>query len=797
MSMIKVENRESAHVSSRVKDLSQVPNRVEYTALLSCITPITKLKPIEGTELYEPILIRDTASLIANFGDPRIDPEKYIDLYTIMQIVGNGGTCYVAKVPSGKTGEYALSFVADQEIKAVTTLISLTADVNDTTNTIFKADNVNNKYLITSLSSSGSEDEDPEDPNGYGNGVSTTDDFSTTSNSDEQQDDNSTVTPTQSATVEVYTSDQYTYTCTPKDDGTFTLTVKMNEAISADQLNAEVVVDPNWGSEPINLVQDGSDNKKWKSKAPTKRKYIINEIKETNDNLASLKYTYSWSGSDENYTLNVTFDSDSAVTNPEITQKARMEHSVLAHSSMSDKIVIESHVIQAKPTSLKAFYLTVDLKTSEGSTLESAKVKLEKTTTNKGIVNSLNSVLGAYVQFELADASTESAAEIVEDGKNSIVKAILDKYAPYDGNARKNIQTDDLSQELDAAVVLSKPSFEVTLDNYKDTIELYADKKYVGCLMSDMVAPISKSDNNGKTIVVAPSQEDRRALHYYLKQVACERKDTTVLLSAPYCEDDVNNAPYELNEVCDWVAARGKYNQLWDYGQTNTTDYAEQSFYLEMYWSWLDMSCTKIENGKAKSVHVKVAPAGLVVNNVLTSYRERGVSYPVAGDQYGTLPSSCTILKNPKTKLERDQLIQYRINPIWDTGTRGVQIYGNDTLNAGYTDLNAAHIARTLVYIRSQIDEYTETLKFLINSQILWDQWKNYVSSQILDPLVSINALASYDVKMGEDTTTREEISNRSINGIVSLIFFQSAEQFHLDFVIFSSSTTMEEALGQ
>jgi hypothetical protein len=794
--MIKVENRESAHVSSRVKDLSQVPNVASFNALLSCITPITKLKPIEGTELYEPILIRDTASLIANFGDPRIDPEKYIDLYTIMQIVGNGGTCYVAKVPSGKTGEYALSFVADPEIdKSEESPIALNAEDNGNgiTHTVFKKD-VNNKYLITSLSSAGSEDEDPDESDDYGNGVSTTTEFPTTSDSEEPQDDNSNVTPTQSATVEVYTSDQYTYTCTPKDDGTFTLTVTMNEAISADQLNAEVVVDPNWGSEPITLEKKSNDNARvWRSTTTTKRTYVINKINV--ENQSDLGYTYSWSGSDENYTLTVTFDADVNAT-PVITQKARMEHSVLAHSSMSDEIVIESHVIQAKPTSLKAFYLTVALKTSEGSTLESAKVKLEKTTTNKGIVNSLNSVLGAYVQFELADASTESAAEIVEDGKNSIVKAILDKYAPYNGNTRNDIQTDDLSQELDAAVVLSKPTFEVTLDNYKNTIELYADKKYVGCLMSDMVAPVSKYEN-GKTTVVAPSQEDRRALHYYLKQVACERKDTTVLLSAPYCEDDKNNTPFELDEVCDWVAARGKYNQLWDYGQTNTTDYAEQSFYLEMYWSWLDMSCTKIENGKAKSVHVKVAPAGLVVNNVLTSYRERGVSYPVAGDQYGTLPSSCTILKNPKTKLERDQLIQYRINPIWDTGTRGVQIYGNDTLNAGYTDLNAAHIARTLVYIRSQIDEYTETLKFLINSQILWDTWRNFVSSQILEPLVSINALASYDVAMGEDTTTRAEISDRRINGRVSVIFYQACEVFNLDFVVYSSSTTMEEALGQ
>jgi len=213
-----------------------------------------------------------------------------------------------------------------------------------------------------------------------------------------------------------------------------------------------------------------------------------------------------------------------------------------------------------------------------------------------------------------------------------------------------------------------------------------------------------------------------------------------------------------------------------------------------MYYSWLSMQCTKIESGKAKSVRVKVAPSNLVINNVLTSYRERGVQYPVAGDQYGVLPETCIILQNPKTKAERDQLIQYRINPIYDTGTRGIQIFGNDTLNAGYTDLNAAHIARTLVYIRSTIDEYTEKLKFSINSMILWDTWKNYVSQYILEPLKSSNALSEYLVEMGTDTTSAAEIANRMIKGNISLIFYQSAEIFDLSYIVYSSATTIEEA---
>ena len=182
----------------------------------------------------------------------------------------------------------------------------------------------------------------------------------------------------------------------------------------------------------------------------------------------------------------------------------------------------------------------------------------------------------------------------------------------------------------------------------------------------------------------------------------------------------------------------------------------------------------------------------IAINNILTSYRERGVNYPVAGDQYGTLPNTCDITVNPKTKAERDQLVQSRINPIYDTGTRGIQIYGNETLNAGYTDLNAAHIARTLVNIRHQVDEYTETLKFLINSQMLWDQWQSYVSMYVLEPFKAANALAEYSVKMGEDTTSKEEIANRTINGIINLRFYQSCEIFDLSFVVYSTATTLD-----
>lgn len=668
--MIKVENRESAHLKSRVYDKSVVPNIVSFNGLFAAITPLAKTaKNAEG--LYDPILIRDTASLIDNFGDPRIDPEKYIDLYSIMQVVGNGGTCYVAKVPSGNAGMYAWN----THPSAPASAISLTVQA-DTSNKVWKSGAVNKKYNVLHVTRT----PDGGDPIVLG-------------------------------------TDKFTVTTTPSGDN-FIYTVTIADTV-------------------------------------------------------------------------VTAEDDTMA----ITTVAEASMGMTAYSSLTEAITINAKVSQAKPQSLKAYYLNItvsNLVNGATNELASAKVKLERTTTNQGLVNAINTAIGTFLSFELNDKSTADACEATDDGANSIVKALLDAAAPYTGvpAERTNIVDAPVNVSDYITSIGSAPSFNVTLNDYVNTLNQYKAKKYVGCIMSDLTSPIGNSD-----LCAPPSSEDRRTLHYNLKQIACERKDCNVILSTPYKEtQEVNGTPFTLGDMCEWVSSQGKFTALWEYGQTNTSDYAEQSFYLEMYAGWLEWQCTSIANGKAGSTKVKVAPSNLVINNVLTSYRERGVQYPVAGDHYGTLPESCTVLINPKTKLDRDQLVQYRINPIYDTGTRGIQIYGNETLNAGYTDLNAAHIARTLVYIRSTVDEYTETLKFLINSPTLWDTWNNYVSHIILDPLMSANGLAEYQTVMDETTTTPEDRANRILRGNISLRFWQSAEIFDLSYVIYSTSTTIEEA---
>lgn len=670
--MLKIEGRESAHVQSRVKDLSKVPNVVSYTALLAAITPISKLNRNED-DLYSPVLIRDTDSLIANFGDPRIDPKKYIDLYTIMQLVADGTSCYVAKVPSGDSGIYEINLISNAPAAAIT----------------------------------------------------------------------------------------------------------------------------------MEVVED-TDNKVWKSTAPVENTPNIIVVNDDEDVIEFKSYSYDDSGY-------LTLEFETAPSSVNIAVVGDRDLSMIAYSSMDNDITLECSLSQAKPLSLKAFYLNVAIK-DNGNTLATAKVKLDESTTNQGLVNAIDSVIGSYVSLELTNPEYASACELNDNRDKSIVTQLLDKYAahpnlapgdpgydaenpqPNRSKPRADLATNP-TELTNASTTLSVPKFEVTLSAYEKTLKQFKDKKYAGCMMADLTAP-KHVESNGVVAPGAkfgvPSSEERRTIHYFLKEIAAERKDTTVLLSAPYMQSVENTTPYTFDEVCDWVSANSSFSDLWEYGASDTTDYATQSFYLEMYYSWLDMKCTKMDNGIAKSEVVRLAPSGVVMSNIIKSFRERGVHLPVAGDQAGVISDLCSVVKNPTTKAERDQLIQYRINPIWDTGTRGIQIYGNETLNAGYTDLNAAHIARTLVNIRSKVDEYTETLKFSINNPMLWDRWKNYVSMYILEPLKSVNALAKYTVAMGSDTTTAEEMANRMARGKITLVFYQSAEIFDLEFTVLSSATAFD-----
>ena len=259
--MLKVENRESAHLRSRVKDLSVVPNVASFNGLFAAITPIAKAtKNADG--LYEPILVRDNETLIANFGDPRTDPEKYIDLYSIMQLVSNGGTCYVSKVDSGNAGVYQFPFLADplrqDDTSGANDTLALTQDTSEpnTYNAVVK-----NKYVVTGLKGYKAD--------GAPSFVFYSLPFSVIGETGAIEDSNSELESAEGLPTgeSVDFSGKYSWKCVRQPDGTFKIIVTLSEEAptGVTKFVAFGNVDPSWGSEPLVFKRasrkDDEDNK--------------------------------------------------------------------------------------------------------------------------------------------------------------------------------------------------------------------------------------------------------------------------------------------------------------------------------------------------------------------------------------------------------------------------------------------------------------------------------------------------------------------------------------------------------
>ena len=397
--MLKVENRESAHLRSRVKDLSVVPNVASFNGLFAAITPIAKAtKNAEG--LYEPILVRDSETLIANFGDPRTDPEKYIDLYSIMQLVGNGGTCYVSKVDSGNAGVYQFQFLADplrqDDTSGANDTLVLAQDISDP-NT-YRA-NVQNKYVVTGLKGYKAD--------GASSFVFYSLPFSVIGETGAIEDSNSELESAEGIPTgdSVDFSGKYSWKCVRKSDGSFDIIVTLSEEPpeGITKFVAFGTVDPAWGSEPLVFKRvsrkDDEDNEVtliiYESTGSVDNEYVISEFKKGTGAPGDIKWsevganktlfdesTYDTELSNKKLKLIFTVPyvdgkpndaaikaamgtegepSDPGMPYLQATVATRKSHSMIAYSSMADELTFNIMLSQVKPYSIHAYYLIVEV----------------------------------------------------------------------------------------------------------------------------------------------------------------------------------------------------------------------------------------------------------------------------------------------------------------------------------------------------------------------------------------------------------------------------------------------------
>lgn len=872
------QGREAAYVTSRVKDLSLITNTPDFVGCFACITPkahgslendenvayidsqgnIDQSRS-EENKVYLPQLVRDVDTLDLLFGDPRVDPETYRDLYSVRYIIQNGFACYVAKVRSGNPFSCMVTSkglfanpdskcpvnpqLDNEKLAALKTYLMGDPEASDSEGATFfnvKSSIVGTNTLTVRLV--------PFKPYSLSQ-VSLEVIFNTqaTPTSDVTQVASARVTLTPDTknadlvkTLNSYLGGDLVFSLPDyMDDSSFATVDDADEFIEPESENQHYICivnallyicgiyefkhsdDPNnpeyldtlamddfpallgenltlftkyglYGLDAVNKENNPSSSdsnwpRSYSSKSnPATFECSISVIENAVLQVSSADYTRSFrTYNDVRYSGTFISELASMVTYTEEKPHTIYvdNYEVVPNSSLVDGETYyknENQFEDADPSYVEFTYSASEGLPTENVEYEHHVYSDNALTTEVAPENLVDDTTYYYDSNEgTGGAQTVASFTYTSSTPNIPTYTVEEAYIPYALNGKRVERDPKFSNP-------NHPTYYI--NNNEGTSASTPQYEAVA-------AGATEAPKYNVNVLGEISSDERRGLHYIIKDVAAQRKNLTCIFTTPYAPyNDKDHPVFDLDTACDWVAARGDFSDLFEYGTSNTTVYAEQAFYCEMYWSWCKWRVVKLVNGLATGSSVVVVPASaFVIMNSMSSFRARGTFYPVAGDQGGVLSDSLTILQNPSTKAQRDKLISYRINPIFDTGVRGIQIYGNDTLNPQYTDLSAAHIARTLVNIRSRVDEYSETIKFSLNNQLTWGGWITYVSTKILDPIKALGGLQWYQVDMGYNTTTRDEISQRKIRGMISLQFTQSLEIIDLEFTVYASSLNMEE----
>ena len=841
------QGREAAYVTSRVKDLSNVPASTEYLPLFTCLTP-------KGNST-EPVLIRDVETLVEEFGDPSLNPDAFCDLLTIKDFVKGRRSCWVNRIDVSKVyKDYLITLyntipVGIKQWFYYKNWDNLTEEQKDIVNcgwngqsgtltfidetgkrtTIYDLgiysfiELVRNRDLL--LERTGWEMRE------YPTNLSETTVFHNHNqdlsvNNKYNTDGGKYIIVRQQCTYHVDEDKRLIfseYSLKLKEDGTLYRNsagetvrepLKVIPVIKQDD-HTYIKKEVGSASNIIFIVDKNADvyvrlvgNRLYTTRTRASNYYVDEDF-----NMVDVNGNYVYSlGSYRGYvddkciseyeertlidgedTVDISFYKPSTYYN-EYIQNSLRENGVFidfpeGYPVSSLPIGAVDHFLEKNPIDPKLFYVSSLLYQYGERYYGENEGLIAFTSVRKLVPSSAGWTINYVVQGSLLGGKYA----IIEDSL-SLPEFFTDQQFIDQLNKNPYLEATAIEPESDNlykffsrgkdlqfvySVLLTQDEGDrviISADSYADSIRKYADPKYNGCLIGDLAYP----EFDYRYRKVEMSTDDRKMIQWVIKDVACQRKDLTCIFTTP---------DLPLNDACNWVAARGEYSGYYEYGNTQALDYSEQSFYCEMYHGWMSYK-TALVNGQPYKID-KVPPTVFVIGNIIDAWKTKGISFPVAGDQGGILNSSVALVNvkdNPDTKSKRDKLVSYRINPIWDTGLRGIQIYGNETLNPQYTDLSAAHIARMLVQIRSQVDRYSETIKFKLNDQFTWGGWINYVSTKILEPLKAAGGLIWYSVKMGLDTTPRELIAQRKIKGIVGLQFAPDLEIVDLEFVVYASS---------
>lgn len=271
-------------------------------------------------------------------------------------------------------------------------------------------------------------------------------------------------------------------------------------------------------------------------------------------------------------------------------------------------------------------------------------------------------------------------------------------------------------------------------------------------------------------VLIAPDRSSHEAVATELLDIAEYRGDTLTIIDPP--------RGLSTQEVVDW------HNGEDD--SENAPSQTINSEYGVIYYPWIEIYDGI--NGR----DVWIPPSGMVAGIWASTDQDRGRWFAPAGFKRGRLTRALDIEYSPD-KGERDLMYAYdnAINPIVNFSGEGITVWGQRTLLRQNSAKNRVNVMRLLLMIRKAIAGTTKYLVFDQNDEALWRNWKGMVRPY-LDGLENDRALYDFEIEMGEETMTVQDVDENKLNGRVYIQPTKAAEFITIDFILQRSEAVFE-----
>jgi len=128
---------------------------------------------------------------------------------------------------------------------------------------------------------------------------------------------------------------------------------------------------------------------------------------------------------------------------------------------------------------------------------------------------------------------------------------------------------------------------------------------------------------------------------------------------------------------------------------------------------------------------------------------------------------------------QRDSLYSNKINPIANFPARGVNVFGQKTLNANTSALDRVNVARLVVYIRERLDDIVKPFLFEPNDAAVRADAKAIVD-RFLANLVTQRGLFDFVTVCDTSNNTAERIDRNELHIDIAIQPVKSIEFIYI-----------------